>query len=188
MGRGFDEKSEFELQHPPEARGPWANEVSEARNRAVYCQFKCKEAGRKQMAHRVLPDGRRGICNWCYRGEPHPDELNKPAKKPAPLAVAAQPQPASAVGAPKENKEEVMAKELCSRGCGKKPHRGNCKKSLGGGKRKPPLRGSDVLSPDKPNGDFDTEPVSVPVGALDRWFIQLPPEKKAFVFHLGVGR
>ncbi len=76
MGRGADEKSEFEFQHPLEARSmPYAVEAAEARNRAVCCQFKCKEAGRKQLAHRVLPDGRRGICNWCYRGEPHPEDV-----------------------------------------------------------------------------------------------------------------
>jgi len=144
MGRDKDAQFDSEFNHPPEARGPWANEVVEERNRAIYCQ-PCKGKGRTQMAHRVLP-GRRGICNWCYRGQPHPEDVKAKGRE---IRVIALP-PAAAVqtaaeggngarrttavqaGGPgsipdsrsiensnKEIKEEVMGRHrLCACGCG----------------------------------------------------------------------
>jgi len=149
MGRAQDEKSEFEFQHPPEARGSWTNEVAEERNRTIYCQFKCKEAWRKQMAHRliVVEGGRRGICNWCYKGEPHPEERDKekgkrkkekveggPGAAVQTSAMLAAAQESQRLGARveacenilkrKDAKEETMA-EKCK--CGRPwNHKGRC--------------------------------------------------------------
>jgi len=230
MGRDKDAQFDSEFNHPPEARGPWANEVAEDRQRAIYCQ-PCKEKGRKQMAHRVLP-GRRGVCNWCYRGEPHPEEREARAALVASLQSSADRAALSQLAAAeeaerlgsrvaacvailerKEAKEEVMA-EKCK--CGRpQTHRGRCwvRRGLKAAPEVTPARRAraarEARQESKPvrkvggGANGASEPVSIPVAALDRWFealgerqreallaglwSQLPPELKAMVFAGEVG-
>lgn len=185
MGRGQDEKSEFEFQHPPQARLPLASEVAEERQRAMYCQ-PCKDQGRQQMAHRLLP-GRRGICRWCINGEPHPEERKKKPEAAAVVKVGVQAfaKPASCLAAAnEEQKEEVMAAGKC--GCGREEHhRGACwfrRGKKGPGKAAPGAPGSSVprrsRSAGRPANGGDGTVVQLPVSALDHWFESLPEKER----------
>lgn len=198
MGLDRDQQLEYEFQHPGTARAPSVGEAGEDRLRAVYCQ-PCKEKGRKQMAHRVLP-GRRGICKWCYRGEPHPEEQKSKVKAGGDGAGRTSAVQAGASGPTPDprstnSKEAVMPEQkVCGEpGCGKKLQdrngSGYCGKHFYRSKQGSPVRkkrgrpagtvtnrGAERVSLQGANGAVAM--VALPEAKLDAWWQSLSVGRK----------